>query len=452
MIMDYEKKYNEALERAQKVKHDAETIGCSLSPDMLEVIFPELAESEDERILRTIIRGFENWKSNGNVTFNNTKVDDILAYLEKQKEQKPILDFKASNWYVSKVDGKIHDMDDSNPNKKYYSGVDDTLSNIAGILHGVYSEEKLKEQKPAEVDESTKRLNENWMKQYFNEQNPVDYEAELKKCKDNPLYFFDKYVSIKQKPAEDKEYSCPDCGTTSGCTNDESEGDKRYREGVRYALKQTEDYTIGKTFKGLIPCWVNAPSELQPAHKYHGKNAVIMHENNGGFRCCFIDDKKPVTVHLPEDTLFAEGWRKKPAEWDKNDTVFLNEITDYFENKTVRLQHDIDMYAHWLKSLPERFNLEPKQEWSEEDEKMHINILNLLCSQITYVTGQGTTSGRQYPTYAKERDWFEKRFKSLCPQPHWKPSEEQMSLLWSIYQGGEEQEPLRELIEQLKKL
>ena len=33
-----------------------------------------------------------------------------IAWLEKQGEQKPVLDFKASNWYVSKVDGKIHDM------------------------------------------------------------------------------------------------------------------------------------------------------------------------------------------------------------------------------------------------------------------------------------------------------------------------------------------------------
>lgn len=55
----------------------------------VEHAFPELKESEDERMLRTIIRGFENWKGNGNVVFNNTKVDDILAYLEKQKEQKP---------------------------------------------------------------------------------------------------------------------------------------------------------------------------------------------------------------------------------------------------------------------------------------------------------------------------------------------------------------------------
>ena len=42
-MIDYEKKYNEALERAKKVKHDIENIGCSMAPDMLEVIFPELA-------------------------------------------------------------------------------------------------------------------------------------------------------------------------------------------------------------------------------------------------------------------------------------------------------------------------------------------------------------------------------------------------------------------------
>ena len=63
---------------------------------------------------------------------------------------------------------------------------------------------------------------------------------------------------------------------------------------------------------------------------------------------------------------WLKSLRPQPkAEWSKNDTVFLNEITDFFENKTVRLQHDLDMYAHWLKSLPERFNLQPKQEWKD---------------------------------------------------------------------------------------
>ena len=53
--------------------------------------------------------------------FHNAMWDRLhryyCKYIEKQGEQKPILDFKASNWYVSKVDGKIHDMTYNPTNK-----------------------------------------------------------------------------------------------------------------------------------------------------------------------------------------------------------------------------------------------------------------------------------------------------------------------------------------------
>lgn len=39
-----------------------------------------------------------------------TLIDDLHKLSEKQREQKPILDFKAKDWYVSKVDGKIHNI------------------------------------------------------------------------------------------------------------------------------------------------------------------------------------------------------------------------------------------------------------------------------------------------------------------------------------------------------
>lgn len=82
--MDYEKKYNEALERAKKVKHDIENIGCSMAPDMLEVIFPELAESEDERIRKWLIDDIKR-RSIG-WTHSEFTGEQILAWLEKQKE------------------------------------------------------------------------------------------------------------------------------------------------------------------------------------------------------------------------------------------------------------------------------------------------------------------------------------------------------------------------------
>ena len=82
--------------------------------EVLETLIPELKESEDERIRKALIDGVRQIRCKNGIT-----QEQMLTWLEKQKEQKP-----------------------------------------------------------------------------------VDYEAELKKCKDNPLYFYDKYVSIKPKPVE----------------------------------------------------------------------------------------------------------------------------------------------------------------------------------------------------------------------------------------------------------
>ena len=127
--MDYEKKYKNALEWARKVINGE--IGFFRN-EVEEEIFPELKESEDERIRKALLRfhastididGIQGkeilaWIEKQGETFTKKDVDDAYLKgicdakheLEKQGEQKPILDFKASNFYVSKVDGKIHDM------------------------------------------------------------------------------------------------------------------------------------------------------------------------------------------------------------------------------------------------------------------------------------------------------------------------------------------------------
>lgn len=93
----------------------------------------------------------------------------------------------------------------------------------------------------------------------------------------------------------------------------------------------------------------------------------------------------------------------------------------------------------WLEKLKEQKPVE----WSEEDEKIACTILNLLCSQVTYVTGQGTTSGKQFPTYAKERDWLENRIKSLRPQPKVEWNKQDVDMLnWLIRCCEKEHEEL----------
>ena len=77
------KAYDEALEKAKELLDSPRT--C-FDIEQLKDIFSELAESEDERIRRKMI---EHFKSKTKDTWCNMPVKDILAWLEKQKEQKP---------------------------------------------------------------------------------------------------------------------------------------------------------------------------------------------------------------------------------------------------------------------------------------------------------------------------------------------------------------------------
>ena len=116
----------------------------------LEHLFPELKESEDDRIRKALISYFKSHLTSSTEIdkehWEGMVIKDILAWLEKQGEQKPtIIDFKAKNWYVSKVDGKIYDMtynleDKSKPFDEY-EGLNDFERTLADICIGWIGEE-----------------------------------------------------------------------------------------------------------------------------------------------------------------------------------------------------------------------------------------------------------------------------------------------------------------------
>ena len=140
--MDYKEKYNVALERASKlrVQNPFDTVG-----QMVEHIFPELAENEEERIRKAIISGMIALKNNQNIkTFAAIPIDDCIAWLEKQGERtyaelgqsevtktsdqklKPKFNFKVGQWIVAtgkrvyliaKIDGFNVTLVDTNGDK-----------------------------------------------------------------------------------------------------------------------------------------------------------------------------------------------------------------------------------------------------------------------------------------------------------------------------------------------
>ena len=74
------KAYDEMVQRVKEL-HEA---GNALTKKQMEIICPELTESEDERNWKSVeraIRGF--------IT-NPTDADELLAWLEKQKDSKVV--------------------------------------------------------------------------------------------------------------------------------------------------------------------------------------------------------------------------------------------------------------------------------------------------------------------------------------------------------------------------
>ena len=81
------KAYDEAFEKAKMSYHTGDYDKDTL--EMLEIIFPELRESEedkDEKIRKWLIKYFNKADFNGMLEYvSGIKAEDILAWLEKQK-------------------------------------------------------------------------------------------------------------------------------------------------------------------------------------------------------------------------------------------------------------------------------------------------------------------------------------------------------------------------------
>ena len=81
--MNYKKKYKEALERAKRWADGTLQPESTTPQGVCEAIFPELTESEDERIIKTI----HEYIKNRNWMLNGPTKEEVLAWLERQKEE-----------------------------------------------------------------------------------------------------------------------------------------------------------------------------------------------------------------------------------------------------------------------------------------------------------------------------------------------------------------------------
>ena len=82
--MNYEQKYKDTIERAKKELEACGSMECYAAKQLFR-LFPELRESEDEKIRKAIIGTLPKY---GYLPQTTIKVEDALAWVEKQGEQK----------------------------------------------------------------------------------------------------------------------------------------------------------------------------------------------------------------------------------------------------------------------------------------------------------------------------------------------------------------------------
>ena len=89
-IMTIEQKakaYEEALERLKGLIEGTREDKCAIVEEDIIDIFPELAESEDERIRKALIQFFQRFPYD-RLNDENLKPKEAIAWLEKQGEKK----------------------------------------------------------------------------------------------------------------------------------------------------------------------------------------------------------------------------------------------------------------------------------------------------------------------------------------------------------------------------
>ncbi len=287
------KRYDKAIERAKGLIDF-----CSDSElKTLEYVFPELAESDDEKVRKALIDYFKHHKNGINI-FYGVKGDDILAWLEKQGEKKPADNvepkFNVGNWYQCTKDffgkGVTFDKDTA-----YYCAKEGCLQNEYGchiaIVKDLYDNFKL------------------WT---------------IKDAKDGDILKEDSCIFILQKLNDNNTAAKTYC--TLHDDGDFEDGSMLYFDvdSTKPATKEQRDILFTKMHEAGYE-WDHEKKELKK-----------------------IIDKKQIKKNL-QDNSFRRMFEQKSIKWSEKDDDLFNDTIAFLEDTKNALDH-----VDWIKSLKQR--------------------------------------------------------------------------------------------------
>lgn len=315
--------YDKAIEIARKNYKAAENlcdgskIGVECFKYTLSSIFPELKEGDEDEVIRKAIIDFFNEPGRKKYILNGFTVNGVIAWLEKQGKQNPYgqrkecLDCQFN--YASECKGSCQmkrdeQITDDKIKPKFHEG-DFIKHNKANIICKVIS-----------VNSGS----------YYVENIVTSGRIELFNAEQN-------FHLWTIKDAKDGDVLI----------------NKNYMGESPFIFKETKPSNI-KT---------DVPNPLTVLG-YCGIGGAGFTKSSGWgdtANCIYYPATKSqrgTLLKAMADARYTFDFEKKELKkieqkptWSKEDERMLDEIIDFFENGTVRLQHDLSLYAFWLKSL-----------------------------------------------------------------------------------------------------
>jgi len=381
------KRFDEVVEEFRGLLEGVHEDKCDIMEEDILKIVPELKRSEDERIRKELLEHCKNQAKPYIQTGNKCpQIQSWIAWLEKQDEQKPADKFEPK----FKVGDWIVWKD-----KNY-------------------------------------KVNYNACGYELFDQNGLSTSWAYKTIEDNAHLW-------SLKDAKD--------GDVLAC-NEEILLFKSYSVQNRISLYcwyngQTNNFHD----KEVTDTLVTTRNKICPATKEQ-RDLLFQKMHEAGYEWD-AEKKEPKKIHVIDEgkaemdycSKMMNGEKVSPT-WTEEDEKMVKDIIAAIDT----------LYYHgmvnWLKSIKDRVQPQPKQEWSDENKNIIDGIIEYLECFNDYDCGD-----EPYEEYYERFEKYIKFMESLKPQPQWKPSEEQMNELTCVISGCSYETPiLIELLEQLKKL
>ena len=388
-IEEKAKAYNEAIRKAKII------LGCCNSASIITKhtiydIFPELAESEDERIKKALITLIQSCDKGCYTTISPSRIKEYTAWLEKQGEQKN----KMNSYKITFED--VLALECSMKTAKITKGGDELYKILVPLynkIHNAYLDELQGEQKSADKVEPKFKVG-NWiifngLTLYINEVVEGYYRTisigGIPNSYDWDIDNVARLWTIQDAKAGDVLEFGDHGRLVVGIVSFISKMTGRVDV---YCLLEANNFKVGNYYAldTINP---------HPATKEQ-RDTLFAKMKEAGYE--WDAEKKELKVDYP-DNLPKDNW----------------ELVHEFVEKFGRIPEDEDELNALVEYILKRHN----SAWSEEDEKMLQGIWDEILAN------KHDAKECEWKTYDKFLDWL----KSLKPQSHWKPSDEQIQAL-----------------------